>query len=279
MVDNFSVLLSVCCRDSSSFFDEAMLSISVNQTLKPSQIVLVKDGDVSDELDSVIEFWQSKLGNTLKLVEFPLNKGLGAALESGLKACDHDLVARMDADDISLRNRFKKQVTYLSYNSEVDILGAEVQEIDSFGVALGRRSVPIQHESIILKLWACPLIHPTVMFRRSRILKAGNYSPNLPRRQDYELWFRCAEHGLRFHNLPEVLLHYRFGEHTHKKQSPKIAWQQGVIGFNGSGKIGTPLRFRLLCFVPLVRSLLPRRLQHFAYKALGRFDPRKKVQS
>jgi hypothetical protein len=185
----------------------------------------------------------------------------------------------MDADDIALPQRFETQLSYLEANPTVDIVGAAVEEIDVAGKKLGERYVPIEHESIFPNLWACPLIHPTVMFRKSQILLAGNYSVDLPRRQDYELWFRCAERGLRFHNLPEILLQYRFGEHTHKRQSPKVAWQQGVIGYKGSGRIGTPMRHRLICFVPFLRSLLPQRLQHLAYKALARFDPRKKISA
>jgi len=270
--------MSVYLKDNPESLEIALSSIWIRQSLRPSQIVLVEDGTLSRELYCVIRSWQKKLGSLFEVISFSTNKGLGSALNVALQKCTFDLVARMDADDISLPERFQKQVSFFSSNPSVDILGTAVQEIEVFGRLIGERYVPVTHETIISNLWTCPMIHPTVMFRRFRILKAGNYSTDLRRRQDYELWFRCAEHGLRFHNLPEMLLQYRFGEHTHKKQSIKISWQQGMIGFEGSGKIGIPMRHRLLCFVPFLRSLLPQQFQHFAYKALSRWDPRKKVE-
>lgn len=272
---HFAVLISVYEKDKPEYFNQAIESVWFEQSLRPSQIVLVKDGPLSDKLEKEIQSWKLKLGSTLKILSLVENKGLGAALNRGLKACEFELVARMDADDIALPERFYKQVSFFSSNPHVDILGTAVQEIDAYGEPFGVRYSPAQHETIVSKLWTCPLIHPTLMFRRSRILEAGNYSADLPRRQDYELWFRCAEHGLCFRNLPKILLQYRFGEHTHKKQLPRIAWHQGMIGFKGSGRIGTPMLFRVLCFFPFLRSLLPNRLQHVVYKLFGRFDPRK----
>jgi glycosyltransferase involved in cell wall biosynthesis len=275
-MSGFSVLISVYANDHSVFFDRAFLSIWDHQTLKPNQIVLVKDGAIPHELHFVVERWKQKLGRVLKVIELSRNQGLGAALNAGLNACEYEIVARMDSDDLALPQRFEKQLEYLTSNRCVDILGTAVKEMDFSGRIVGKRMVPVDHDSIIANLWTCPLIHPTVMFRRTKILEVGNYSADLPRRQDYELWFRCAEQGLRFHNLPEILLEYRFGIHTHKKQSSKVSWRQGVIGFKGGAKIGTPLKYRLLCFLPFLRSLLPNRFQHIAYKALGRFDPRRK---
>ena len=269
-----SVLMGVHGKETPSYFQKAIFSIWDEQTQKPDQIVLVKDGPVGAELEVLILWWQNKLGETLTIVELVKNQGLGAALHVGLQACKYELVARMDSDDISMPERFLNQAAFFSENSSVDILGCWVDEIDFSGRIIGSRKVPLDHDSIISSLWACPLIHPTVMMRRSRILEVGNYSVALPRRQDYELWFRCAERGLGFHNLPEKLLQYRFGKRTHKRQSAKIAWKQGVIGFKGSGRIRTPMYYRFLCFVPFVRSLLPAGVQHFVYKGLSRFDPR-----
>jgi glycosyltransferase involved in cell wall biosynthesis len=275
----FSVLMSVFKNDSPDNLDTAIRSVWSQQSVLPSEIILVLDGPLTEQLWLIIDLWQERLAHVLVVKRWHTNQGLGAALRSGLILASNELVARMDADDVALSHRFERQLSYLDANPSVDVVGAAVEEIDVAGKKIGERYVPVEHESIISNLWTCPLIHPTVMFRRSRILAAGNYSANLPRRQDYELWFRCAEHGLRFHNLSEILLQYRFGEHTHKKQSPKVAWHQGMIGYKGSGKIGIPIWYRLLCFVPFFRSLLPKRLQHSAYKALARFDPRKRTSA
>ncbi|MCH8549177.1 MAG: glycosyltransferase [Balneolaceae bacterium] len=273
---SFSVLISIYKHELVSNLNLALNSIWEGQVLKPSQIVLVKDGPLSPELDAEIEKWSIKLGETLKLVVLDVNQGLGKALNFGLVACDYDLVARMDTDDIAHPERFKLQVECLDTYTNLDVLGTSVYEISSSGDLLGTRRMPTDHGEIINSLWACPLIHPTIMMRREKVLMAGNYSPLHRRRQDYELWFRCAQNGLIFGNLETPLLYYRFGIYTHKKQSLRVTWEQGMVGFRGASAIGLPFRFRLACFFPFFRSLLPLKLQHIVYKWLKPFDPRQR---
>jgi glycosyltransferase involved in cell wall biosynthesis len=273
---SFSVLLSVYVKEVSGQFNEALLSIWDQQILKPGQIVVVKDGPLTSELDAQIRHWQDKLGSILTVVPLPENLGLGAALKAGLSACKYEIVARMDGDDLASPDRFKKQYQFLTEHSDIDILGTWVREMSYKGVLLGVRKNPEFHDQIISCLWSCPLIHPSVMLRRSRIMDVGSYSPAYRRRQDYELWFRCAKAGLRFHNLPEPLLFYRFGKHTHKKQTLGAAWQQGVVGYRGSADLKLPRHKRLACFVPFFRTLLPGPVQHIVYRALRPLDPRSK---
>lgn len=274
---SFSVLISIFKSDSPELFDGALKSIWHEQEYKPSQIVLVVDGPVSANIENVIQSWLDLLGSKLKIVRLSSNKGLGEALNVGVLSCDCELIARMDADDIAFPGRFKKQFSFLSENESVDILGTYVQEISYSGEQLALRRVPIENSSIISCLWASPMVHPSIMMRRSKVLEAGNYDPECRRRQDYELWFRCAEKGLKFHNLPEPLLYYRFGEHTHKKQPPKLAWEQAMIGFRGASRLRLPLVQRLACFLPFVRSLLPSGLQHALYRVLSPLDPRRRM--
>jgi glycosyltransferase involved in cell wall biosynthesis len=273
----FSVLISVYKSDLVPHLENALASIWDFQSVKPSEIVLVKDGPISDELESVIDQWRLKLSSKLKTLSLAENKGLGAALKIGLDSCSFELVARMDTDDIALPDRFEKQLAFLEGHPEVDILGSFVKEMSYSGEILNERKAPLAHEEILSCLWASPMVHPSIMMRRSRVLEAGNYDPRYRRRQDYELWFRCAEKGLRFHNLSEPLLYYRFGRHTHKKQPPRLAWEQGMIGYRGSSRLGLPVFQRLACFIPFFRSLLPGRLQHAVYKLLSPLDPRRRA--
>jgi glycosyltransferase involved in cell wall biosynthesis len=273
----FSVLTAVHKDEVAAHFDAALESIWSVQSVKPAQLVIVKDGPLTFELEQIIQQWQGKLDKALKLIEFPCNLGLGAALKVGLEACNHNLVARMDTDDLAAPDRFERQLSYLADHPEVDILGSFVQEMSYSGDILGVRNAPIGHDEIVSCLWASPMVHPSIMMRRSRVLEAGNYDASYRRRQDYELWFRCAEKGLRFYNLPEPLLYYRFGKHTHKKQPPRLAWEQAMIGYRGAKRLRMPSYQRLACFLPFIRSLLPSTLQHVLYKILSRFDPRRKA--
>jgi len=272
----FSVVISIYKNENPEYFDLALESIWDRQSVKPSQIVIVQDGEITTDLLNVLDRWKSKLNGLLNLIQFPDNRGLGAALKVGVEQCKYDIVARMDTDDIATSDRFSTQLSYLLENPDIDILGSSVKEISYEGVVSGIRYVPESHDTIVSCLWASPMIHPSIMFRRSRVLAAGNYDERHRRRQDYELWFRCAENGLKFHNLRKPLLHYRFGENAHKKQTPRLAWEQAQIGFKGSKRIGLPVRYQLSCFIPFVRSILPVGVQHYLYRALIPFDPRKK---
>lgn len=271
----FSVLMSIYIKESPYYFDKAIQSIWDDQIRKPDQIVLVMDGGVSTELNAVIEEWKSMLGDVLTVAELRQNIGLGGALNEGLKYCDHELVARMDADDICLPERFLRQEALFEKDPSLDIVGCFAIEIDNKDSRGALRSMPVTHDEIVDCLWASPIIHPGVMFRRDKIKQVGAYNAALRRRQDYELWFRCAEQGLRFHNIPEPLLLYRFTQNTHTKQSVKVAFEQAIMGFKGASLLNMPIWKRVACFVPFFRSLLPSRLQHLIYLALRRFDPRK----
>lgn len=271
----FSVLMSVHAGENPIYLNDSLCSIWENQTCKPTQIVLVKDGPLGKELASIVSAWKERISNSFTVIELNKNVGLGAALNVGLKACKCELVARMDSDDLADPDRFRKQLSYFSDHPEADIVGSFVREMSYSGDLLGIRTAPITHEDILSCLWASPMVHPSIMMRRSRVLATGSYDPRYRRRQDYELWFRCAERGLRFYNLAEPLLFYRFGRDTHRKQPPKLAWEQAIIGYQGAKRLGMPLSRRFACFLPFIRSLLPTALQHTVYKVLSPFDPRR----
>ncbi|GAM69591.1 exopolysaccharide biosynthesis [Vibrio sp. JCM 19236] len=117
-------------------------------------------------------------------------------------------------------------------------------------------------------------MHPSVMYRKEVISDVGGYNPELKRRQDYELWFRVAKAGTVFNNIDKTLIAYRYDRETNKRQSPKIAFQQGIIGFKGSMSMKLGLIKSLMCFYPFFRSFLPSAVQHKLYFFMKKFDPR-----
>src|SRR5690606_16724432 len=106
----FSVLMSVYTKDDPGFLKEALSSIWDKQKLKPNEIVIIKDGVLNEILDNVI-FEFSKNANT-NIISLEENKGLGEALKIGLLNCKYNLIARMDADDVSVPERFLKQINF-----------------------------------------------------------------------------------------------------------------------------------------------------------------------
>lgn len=208
-VRNFSVLMSVYSRETAEFFDVSLHSILLEQTLLPSEIVLVADGPLTDELYHVVDKYRLLFSN-FKFIELPENVGLGNALNEGLKYCSNEWVARMDSDDVSMPNRFEVQIQYIQNHPNVDVVGAWVSEFEHDVVnVLSIKKVPVDYESIIsYSRTRNPINHPVVMFRKSAVLSAGGYE-HCPYFEDYWLWVRMLRKKSVFYNIPISLLWFR----------------------------------------------------------------------
>lgn len=187
---NFSVLMSVYKNENPKHFIDSLESV-INQTVKPSEVVLVRDGQVPDELQQVIDHYVSTYDyfNYIPLEE---NGGLGNALNIGLLHTKYDLVACMDTDDISTENRFELQLDYFNQNPDTSICGGQILEfVDKPENIIAKRELPLTHNDICRFLKGrCPFNHMTVMFKKADVLKAGNYQPFLFM-EDYYLCAVC----------------------------------------------------------------------------------------
>ncbi|OOF23824.1 glycosyl transferase family 2 [Salinivibrio proteolyticus] len=207
----FSVLMSVYFKEDADWLNQAMRSVWDEQTLKPNEIVLVKDGPLTPELDDVISIWRDKLGNILQCIPLEENVGLGDALNIGLKYCSNEIIARMDTDDIALPQRFEKQLVTLQ-QEDVDICSAWITEFDvAPSLATGTRKIPEYHDAIAqyAKL-RNPINHPAVMYKKSAVEKAGGYR-KMMWFEDYYLWVRMLLTGSKFYNIQEPLVLMRAG--------------------------------------------------------------------
>jgi len=205
----FSVLLSVYEENQPDHLRIALESV-LNQTVAPAEVVVMADGPLPDELDEVIESFRRQHADTFQRVSLSENRGLGKALQVSVESCSHELVARMDADDVAVPDRFETQLEYLESNPEVDVIGGYVAEFDSDPADPDRiRKVPTGPENVreFAKV-RCPTNHPTVMFRRDAVLSAGNYG-SWRSMQDYELWMRMLTQGYVIDNVPTVLVNCR----------------------------------------------------------------------
>lgn len=199
----FSVLMSIYFKEKSSNFNRAMQSIWDEQSIKPSEIVLVEDGELTDELYNAINLWKKRLGRNL----------LGDALATGLKECSFELVARMDSDDISLPKRFEKQLEIFRISENIDICSSWISEFETDeSNVYAYRKLPESHNDIVkfAKLRS-PLNHVAVMFKKLAVLQAGNYQKMLLI-EDYYLWVRMILKGFKFYNIQEVLVNVRAGK-------------------------------------------------------------------
>lgn len=219
LIIKFSVLMSVYKKENPIYLSESLESILVNQNLKPDELVLVKDGPLTAELEKVITRYQGYFTN-FKTVPLDTNVGLGLALREGLEHCSYELVARMDSDDIAKPNRFEEQLNYFQEHPEIDILGSAVTEINSgIDEVISEKKMPLSHESILTYMKRRnPFCHMTVVFKKSAVQKSGSYQ-SLDLVEDYYLWVRMAAQGCRFANMEQSLVYARIGNGMHLRRS------------------------------------------------------------
>jgi len=214
----FSVLTSVYRNDHPEYFTRAIQSVCSDQTVQPSEIILVVDGPVSKPLEDTIKKFERELA-ILKIHWLPENVGLGLALQKGLTYATNDIVARMDSDDIAEPDRFEKQLNYMYKHPDVDIIGGQIAEfINEPTNIVGKREVPTNHYDISEYIKSrCPFNHMTVMFRKKAVMSVGNYQP-WHFNEDYYLWIRMAEAGYKFANLPDTLVNVRVGADMYRRR-------------------------------------------------------------
>ena len=215
--DKYSVLMSVYRNDDPNFLTVAIESM-LNQTIPPEQFVIVEDGIVGDEIEEVVSKYEVN-SSLFTIVRLKKNGGLGNALNHGLKVCRNDLVARMDADDISVPERCEKQLIAFANNPDLKILGTQIEEfIGDTSNVISTRRVPTTFEEI--KKFArrrSPFNHPTVMYKRGAIEKLGGY-PVLNRKEDLGLFISAVNNAYYSENLDESLLFYRTSVENQKRR-------------------------------------------------------------
>lgn len=201
--------MSVHDADDPIFFDAAIGSIT-SQTVCPDEIVLVKDGCLGSGLERVVKKWKMRLKDRLCVVVLEVSKGLGEALRIGTAHCKYELVARMDADDVSMPNRFEKQIAFLKRYPNIDVVGSWVGEfLENPEVVISVRATPVLPKDVRqYARFRNPVNHPSVMLKKGALHAVGGYLP-FPGFEDYYLWARLLLRGHKITNIPEVLVKQR----------------------------------------------------------------------
>lgn len=215
-LSSFSVAMCVYGKDNPEHFKLAVDSI-LNQTVKPSEVVLVVDGPVPEKLDSVINAFEKN--DFFHVIWLETNQGHGIARRTGLDNCSNELIALMDADDLSVSNRFELQLKKIEENPELDIVGGNITEfIDNPSNIVGKRVVPENDADIKSYLKSrCPMNQMTVMFKKSSVLKVGGYLDWFCD-EDYYLWIRMFLAKMTFANVHDVLVNVRVGKDMYQRR-------------------------------------------------------------
>lgn len=270
-MDKYSVLMTVYTKDNPEYFSLALDSM-VNQTYQPDEIVLVKDGPVTDQLQKVIDD-HIESGAPIVQVQLPENKGLGLALNEGIKVIKNELIARMDSDDYSLPERCELQVKEFEKNPKLDIIGCPVLEfVGTIDNIVGERKVPLPNEEIYrFAKKRDPFNHPTVMYRKTAVEAVGCYS-DYRKNQDTDLWIKMLSNHVTCMNLAEPVFRFRFDEGTYKKRKSwintkiliEIRYKAWKSGFNSFGE------FLMVAMAQLGMYILPVGFQKFLYQKILR---------
>lgn len=261
--------MSVYKGDRPSWLRECLASLQT-QRRPADQIVIVLDGPIGQEQTELL----ANFGSSLPILLVPLEKnvGLGSALKAGLSQCAFEYVARMDADDICVPERFEKQLSFLERRPEIDILGAWIGEFDDTQPEkiYAFRKVPESNEEILKAARRRnPFNHMTVVFRRSAVERVGSYRP-VRGLEDYDLWVRVLRANGVGWNLQEALVWARAGSSLAKRRGggSYLAREYMLLfdfyrsGFIGASDLAVGLTLRTLV------RLAPQSFRALAYRAI-----------
>jgi glycosyltransferase involved in cell wall biosynthesis len=271
---DLAVIMSVYQNDKLKYLAESVQSI-LDQTFTQFDYYIVFDGPVSSDIENYI---QSKVDNRIRLFRLDKNQGLAGALnfllEKVMKNPEYRFIARMDADDISYPSRIEKQRNFLLENIDVSCVGCWYQEIDEMGKHLSDRKLPINHESLKKRFTTrIPFAHPSVLYRRQLIKKAGYYPTDTILMEDNVLWGRALLQGFRFANIPEYLFKFRKDKLFYKRRSGvKYGWRFVRTRFEILRSLDSPISSYIITFITGVLKMMPSCILRSIYKLTNIFE-------
>lgn len=267
---SYAVLMSCYAKDRPEWLSLALESMAA-QTLRPTEVVLVFDGPLTEGLVAAVDAFDAAHPGLLVRVPLERNVGLGPALNAGLARCSCDVVARMDADDFSRPARLERQLAKLAEG--YDMVGCNATEfsgdVDSPN---SERVMPETHDEIIrFAKRRAPFVHPAFVVRRSSLEAVGGYR-SVPYAEDFDLFIRLLRAGSRGYNLQEPLVAVRVDDDVYRRRGG-LGYARDMLSFNA-------LELREGWFSPaefLVRSaanvgvaLIPNGARDLVYKRLLR---------
>jgi glycosyltransferase involved in cell wall biosynthesis len=267
--ERLSLLLPVWQRDRPDFLIAAFHSTVVDQTRRPDQVVVVRDGPVGAALAACLAELAATSPVPVDVLELDRNVGLGPALDAGLEACTYDVVARMDADDISLPRRFAVQLPIVEAGA--DLVGAGLLEFgEGADDVVGKRIPPTGPDDIRARSrFADPFNHPTVVYRRDLVRSVGGYG-DFALMEDYLLWAKMIMAGARVANVAEPLVLYRVGAGAYRRRGG-LAQLRTELGLQRRLRaLGFTTRAQYLRNVAVRGGyrLVPEELRRVAYRRL-----------
>lgn len=281
MNNDFSVSMCVYGGDNAEHFDVALRSV-IDQSLQPNEIVLTVDGPIPAEIENVILKYQDELSSSsinFKIIRLEKNMGHGEARRICFDNCSFPLIALMDADDISVCDRFKKQIEFYDIHPDVSVVGGIISEFvsqsdpNNVSIKAGNRIVPendVEIKNYMKK--RCPMNQVTVMFKKEDVNSVGGYI-DWYCEEDYYLWIRLALAEKTFGNIPENLVNVRVGNEMYQRRG---GWkyfksEAGIQKYMKDNKMIGLVRYMInVCERFVLQVLMPNWLRGFLFQKLAR---------
>ena len=184
----YTVLMSVYYKEKPDYLSLSIESM-LNQTIKPDEFIIIKDGPLTPELDEVIDTFVKMHPDLFNIITNEVNLGLGPALAKGIETSKNELIARMDSDDYVVDTRCERQLEKFQEDPKLGIVGSyEAEFVDDVENVISIHRVPTEDAEIEQFMHRrCSILHPTVMYKKSAVLKSGNYQSVLLY-EDYDLF-------------------------------------------------------------------------------------------
>lgn len=271
-----SVLMSVYRKEKPEYFKVALESV-INQTLQPDEILVIKDGPLTTELENVLlqaerQLLRSNSKIVLRTYQFEKNVKLGRALRKGVELCEHAFIARMDTDDIACPHRLQKQYAYMKDKENLAALGGYMEEFCDDNSFSNVKTMPTSIDAIRkYARFRNPLNHMTVMLRKEAVMMVGNYR-HYPFLEDYDLWGRILAMGYEIENLPEVLVRARVGNELYGRRGGfgyckrylKLRGEQRKLGLTNW------FEWMIACVITIAVTIIPGRARKQVYQKVLR---------
>ena len=267
MQHKVAVIMSLYKSDELKFVKLAIESV-LSQTFRDFDYYIQYDGFVQKNVDDYLSSIKDDRVHISRRVE---NKGLAYSLNELLAVVmpmQYDFIARMDADDISMPERFEKQIAFMDTHPETECLGTWAIEIKSDGSEYYRKQMPEMHEGCWKQFMIrdC-MIHPTVMFRRSYIEKAGMYSLDTYFGEDTMMWAQGFAAGCKFGNLPEYLYKFRLNdEFFDRRRGWKHAKGILTLRWRVNKMLHYPVKAYLYAIAYAGAKMMPKGMLNLIYK-------------
>lgn len=265
----FSVVMSVYHADDPAQFKGAVHSV-FDQSRPPSELVIAVDGPVGEKLESALR--EVEILPNIRILRLEKNLGAGGAKDIAIKACKFDAIAIMDADDLCDSSRFERQLKVFE-GGAVDVVGGYIEEFDRVPGDNPRiRAVPITHNEILRRgRWRQPMNHVTIMFRKSAYERAGGYHP-IRCVEDFDLFHRMFISGIRFANIPEVLVYVRCGTEvlTRRRGMRYLRAELALLNNMRRSNFLSITQWIACSSVRIITRLMPRPIIGFLYKHILR---------